>query len=260
MDNVYSVYMHECPNGKKYIGITKKNPKERWKNGRAYKNNKHFTAAVNKYGWDNIKHIILHSGLSLEEACEYEEKYIRQYNTIDRKYGYNFTYGGEHHVEFSKETLKKMSESHKGHRLTDECKMKLSIAGKGRKKSEECKAKISKAHIGMKVSYETRKKISEVQKGKKNSPEARRKISSALKLYYSNPENHEKLSESRRGKVSGFCKPKVKVKCVETGIIYESIAEAGRSVGKGKNSKCNIYNACSGRAPSAYGFHWEYVK
>ena len=33
----YTVYMHICPNGKRYIGITKLKPQERWGNGKSYK-------------------------------------------------------------------------------------------------------------------------------------------------------------------------------------------------------------------------------
>ena len=38
MSETYSVYEHICPNGKRYIGITSRNPKLRWgKNGIGYK-------------------------------------------------------------------------------------------------------------------------------------------------------------------------------------------------------------------------------
>lgn len=37
----YYVYIHTCPNGKRYVGITTKNPKYRWSKGNGYKPNKH---------------------------------------------------------------------------------------------------------------------------------------------------------------------------------------------------------------------------
>ncbi len=47
MGNTYSVYMHENNiNHKKYIGLTKREPALRWQNGTAYRNNKHFDAAI----------------------------------------------------------------------------------------------------------------------------------------------------------------------------------------------------------------------
>lgn len=73
----------------------------------------------------------------------------------------------------SPETLKRLSEAHKGHVVTDEHKAKLSASGKGKKKpgtsaalkgrpkSPEHRAKIGAAHVGMKRSEETRRKMRE---------------------------------------------------------------------------------------------------
>lgn len=57
-DKLYTVYRHISPNGKAYVGITSKSVKDRWQNGKGYWFNKHFTAAINKYGWDSFKHEI----------------------------------------------------------------------------------------------------------------------------------------------------------------------------------------------------------
>ena len=38
----YFVYVHSCPNGKKYVGITRQIPKKRWNNGYGYVKNEHF--------------------------------------------------------------------------------------------------------------------------------------------------------------------------------------------------------------------------
>ena len=48
---------------------------------------------------------------------------------------------------------------------------------------------------------------------------------------------------------------KKKVMCVETQIIYESIAEAERLTGI-KNIIC----CCKGKRKKAGGYHWRYVK
>ena len=45
----YIVYKHTSPSNKVYIGITKQTLKARWKNGKGYKNNEHFTYAIKKY-------------------------------------------------------------------------------------------------------------------------------------------------------------------------------------------------------------------
>ena len=68
METNYKVYVHISPNGKRYYGITKQEPKKRWQNGKRYGYNDHFTNAINYYGWDNFDHIIWASGLTQEEA------------------------------------------------------------------------------------------------------------------------------------------------------------------------------------------------
>jgi predicted GIY-YIG superfamily endonuclease len=93
---MYTVYMHICPNGKKYIGITMQSVKKRWANGLGYRRQKYFFNAILKYGWDNIEHIVVASGLSKQDAGALERKLINKHKTSDRKYGYNNSLGGEY--------------------------------------------------------------------------------------------------------------------------------------------------------------------
>ena len=95
--NTYSVYMHITPNNKKYIGITKNAPTWRWRNGSGYSKNV-FGRAIKKYGWDNIQHNILATGLSLKEAEEKEIELISRYDTTNPQKGYNVSLGG--HISF----------------------------------------------------------------------------------------------------------------------------------------------------------------
>ena len=76
----YCVYMHTCPKGRVYIGITRNNPLKRWQNGTGYRTNEYFTRAIKKYGWENFKHEILFTGLSEKEAQEKEiqEREVRK--------------------------------------------------------------------------------------------------------------------------------------------------------------------------------------
>ena len=48
---MYIVYMHTCPNGKKYIGITGQSAERRWQKGKgyAYGSNDYFYNAIKKY-------------------------------------------------------------------------------------------------------------------------------------------------------------------------------------------------------------------
>ena len=52
------------------------------------------TRAINKYGWDNIQHIILYKNLTQKQAEEKEIDLIKKYKTNIRKYGYNIEPGG----------------------------------------------------------------------------------------------------------------------------------------------------------------------
>lgn len=111
--NNYKLYLHIAPNGKKYYGITKREPKQRWLNGKGYKDNQYFTNAINKYGWDNIDHIILFDSLTEYEAKELEQYFIQWYNTANRDYGYNISLGGES-GNHSEETRQKISNARIG--------------------------------------------------------------------------------------------------------------------------------------------------
>lgn len=128
----YSVYKHTTPSGKVYIGITSKPVEERWLNGRGYARNEHFWNAIKKYGWENIEHHVLATGLSKEEASEVEKMYIALYRSHEIKHGYNLTGGGETGIVHTMESRRKLSESRKGQRynigvpFTEERKRHLS--------------------------------------------------------------------------------------------------------------------------------------
>ena len=90
----YSLYIHinKSDNNKAYVGISK-NPKKRWRKGLGYTSQPKFYYAIQKYGWNNFKHIILLKDLSLEEAWEKEKEYIKRYDSIND--GYNVHEGGQ---------------------------------------------------------------------------------------------------------------------------------------------------------------------
>ena len=83
-ENCYTVYMHICPNGKKYIGITKLKPNIRWKNGKSYKGCVLFDKAIKKYGWDNMQHLVLYEKLKKEEAEQKEIELIAKYKSNNK--------------------------------------------------------------------------------------------------------------------------------------------------------------------------------
>lgn len=158
----YVVYAHMSPHGKLYIGITCRNPLERWgRNGKRYENNLHFNNAIQKYGWDGFIHAILFDNLSEEEARQKEIYLIRLYDTTNPSCGYNIVEGGGGTV---------------GYRHTSDSKNRIALAHTGMKMSDETKRKISQANSGKtrkgggrkkgyKVSEETIQRMRESHKG-----------------------------------------------------------------------------------------------
>lgn len=79
---------------KYYVGITGTSVKKRWQsNGIGYKNQL-FYRAIKKYGWNNIKHIVIKDNITLAEAEELEKNLISKYKSNFSKFGYNVAAGG----------------------------------------------------------------------------------------------------------------------------------------------------------------------
>lgn len=87
----YTVYKHIFPNGKSYIGITKREPEERWRKGEGYKTQPKMYEAIQRYGWENITHIIISKNLYEDEAIKLEEALIMADDSIVN--GYNQSFG-----------------------------------------------------------------------------------------------------------------------------------------------------------------------
>lgn len=126
-DNCWKVYRHtNLVNGKVYVGITRQNPEKRWANGRHYEANKHFTAAIEKYGWENFSHEILYDNLSNEDACRIENELILEHDSMNPSYGYNVLPGGQGFKRgpLSEETKRKLSKIMKGRTFSDDQRRK----------------------------------------------------------------------------------------------------------------------------------------
>lgn len=154
-------------NGKKYIGITKKdNVEHRWSNGKGYKGQV-FYNAIRKYGWDNFEHRILMHGLTLEQACRWECKLIEHYNTMDSQYGYNRTTGGRY-TKYSEETRDKIRNSKLGDKNPMYGKTPWNKGMHGMYPEETLKKmgspKEKHPNWGKHLSKETKQKISDAQK------------------------------------------------------------------------------------------------
>lgn len=145
---MYTVYKHTTPSNKVYIGITSKDPEIRWRAG--YRNNYHFSNAINFYGWHNIKHEILFTGLSKHEAETKEKELIAFYNSTDQSRGYNIAKGGHgnsgyKHSEITKNKIRATltGQKHTKERVEKNRKKHLSLW-----KNEEYRRHMVEAHIG----------------------------------------------------------------------------------------------------------------
>lgn len=113
--NEYIVYKHTAPNGKAYIGMTKRSLQRRANyDGSGYSGCPAFYSAIQKYGWENIDHEILFTGLTKEEAEQKEIEMIAELGTNLPHQGYNLDNGGNTIGTHSQATREKMSRSLKG--------------------------------------------------------------------------------------------------------------------------------------------------
>ena len=90
----FYVYIHTCPNEKKYVGLTTAEPKKRWASGWGYKSNPHFTRAIQNFGWNNIEHQVFEVDTK-EEMIFLKRYFISYYQTSNSEYDYNKSVGGE---------------------------------------------------------------------------------------------------------------------------------------------------------------------
>ena len=219
---MYTVYQHKNKvNGKVYIGITGRIPEDRWSiNGCGYKSSPYFNSAIKKYGWDNFEHNILFENLTREQACLKEQELIKQYNSMDRKFGYNSTSGGEIFI------------------LSEDAKKKKSLSMLGNKNG-----------MGHPCSEEKKLKISIAQKGRHLSKEHKEKLSIAAS------KRHVACSEKQKEKLSKNYPNKKKVFCVELNKVFNSVQQCGRELGI---PATNISKVCRGKGATLKGYHFKY--
>lgn len=241
----FCVYKHTSPSGKVYIGITCREPDKRFNHGRGYKGSPHFMSAIQKYGWDNIDHEIIETGLTKKQAEEKERYYIKLYDSTNPKFGYNITYGGGVGGRFTDETKRKISESLKAAYKNPELREMARIRATGHKHSEETKAKMSASRKGMKMPREAVERIASLNRGK-------HKIG-----HPHTEETKRRISDKKKGKHFGGTGRKPRpVICVETGVVYESAKDASMQFNVLRQS---IYKSCSNPNVKCKGFTWRYA-
>lgn len=233
-EGIWTVYRHISPSGKVYIGITSQEIHKRWRYGTGYGSCWYFQKAIDKYGWNNIKHEILFTGISEERAKRLEIDLIRHYKNIG--ISYNLTDGGQgwlghHHSDEAKE---KMRQKKLGRHLSEETKRKMSEARKGRPGT----------NTGRKLSEETKIKMRE---RRKNRP---------VIYHISKEELSRRFIEAQKGITSIPVYQYTKDGNFIT--TFASQSEAARSVGVRQSS---IYNCCranaEGKCRTIKGYIWR---
>lgn len=228
----YVVYRHTFPNEKVYIGITGQRPEKRWRSGFGYTHNRYLKDAIQKYGWDNIKHEILIEGLTKEQAEQKEIELIAEHKSNQREYGYNLSTGGE----CGTTGVKREDTWNKG---------KTGVY------SQEAKTRISN---GLKKYYETHESTSITKykkgqtawnKGKTTPNEVRQKLSEA----------HKKL----KGELNHNSKPVLQYTL--NGELINRFASATEAA-RANNIKTHqsVLNCCKGKTKTAYGYKWEFER
>lgn len=147
----YVVYLHTFPNNKYYVGITCVKPyTRRWRNGSSYKCQPKIYNAILKYRWENIKHEILFSDLTLEEANKKEIECIKLYNSIINGYNVSIGGGGTNGIPCKEETKIKIGKANKGKKHSEKSRNNLKkyilehgAWNKGKKLSKEHLEKIT---------------------------------------------------------------------------------------------------------------------
>lgn len=252
------VYIHTNKiNNKVYVGITCQEPTKRWgKDGSHYKQNEHFWRAICKYGWDNFEHMIFAEGLTKNEACHMEICLIALYRTNERNYGYNFTKGGEGTlgVSLSGEQAywfgKTLSESHKNKVREHHADFNGGKHPRARavycvelKKTFDC---IRDAQRELDIGA---KDISKCCKGIRNT-------AGGFHWVYTDELNIRDINQISNQKRNAKTKLHKQVRCIETGVIYDSVTQAAIDTGADISS---IAACCRGRLKTTHGFHWEFV-
>jgi hypothetical protein len=155
----------------------------------------------------DIESKVLYTEISWEKACALEIETIESYLSKGHKL-LNCNKGGGGYLSLSDQSRKKLADSSRGRKHTEETKRKMSELkigittwNKGIPMSEEAKKKLSESKKGRKLTQEHKDKISKSGKGRVVSEEVKKIIGDAHRGKTVSKETREKLSKSNKGKL-----------------------------------------------------------
>lgn len=258
MDN-YVVYKHTTPNGKVYIGQTQQDVFARWANGKGYTCHRHgfFWKAIEKYGWNNIKHEILYDNLSKNLADYYEQYFIEVYKSTDKRFGYNCQTGGSRNYKYTRASKENISNGlKKRYREKGFPKESLDALNKNRAKQARCIVqydldghKIAEYNSSFEASKCTgisNQKINQVVRDSKRN----RQTGGYMWLY----------KEDAADKIEPY---KDKKPCIQYSLDgtklkrWDDVKEADKYYSK-KAKRTAIEKCCEGKSKTAYNYMWKY--
>jgi group I intron endonuclease len=154
--DIIGIYKITCiENNKIYIGSSRhiqKRIKNHFNKLKAGKHiNPHIQSTYNLYGYEKFKWEILEECL-IDELLNREQYWIDLTQCFDRNIGFNNCKKADRPLGYkhTESARKKMSESKKNKKLTDDHINKIAIANKGKKRTAEQKEKMSQAKLGIK--------------------------------------------------------------------------------------------------------------
>lgn len=282
MDN-WKVYCHVFPNGKKYVGITGQTPEARWgTDGRNYKGQKVYNA-IEKYGWNNIKHIILKDSLTEEQACHYEQLYIKSLNSHISKNGYNCSWGGEGSTKYAHELIYKkwrmgmsikaiaqqegcnvctVSRILHGYGITEEELFKKTNAAQSKKVNQYT---IDGHYVATYDSTRAAASAMGISPNRSNEISIGCKDSNAIRLGYRwrwyNGETND-LPANQLKRYDGSAEARKIGQYSKEGqllAVFQSLTEAAQTI-ESKAARASIADCCRGGRKTSYGFIWKFLE
>ena len=264
-NGTYSIYIHLFPNKKVYVGITSRPVEARWRSkGVGYFEQPLIYRAIQKYGWDNIEHIIFASNLTKQEAIRMEFKLIDSLQANNRKYGYNISAGGFGYSSITESLLKEVKELWvKGYgicqiaKLTNKGNSVISNALHLLNISNEEIERRRREQIGKFSSKYNKEDVLYYYKERKSNKQIQ-ELLGCSHTFVTDTLNYFEISTQER-------RNKNRIKAINQytldGVFIKTFPSAADAMEEmvGERKGGHIVDVCKGRRSSAYGYKWKYA-